>query len=129
MKSSGNTTRSAPSLAARARAARALAALLSTSPTVGFSWGSVILNSAVRSLIRYAHIGYNNNVPSRAGLQSPALDRSYALGDGKQPKGTGHQQCDADRRRSHVLDPPDLWVVIGGQAVGELFDRGIEELD
>src|ERR1700756_531096 len=129
MKSSGSTTSSAPSLAARARAARALTALPSTSPTVGLSWASVILNSAVRSLITYAHIGYNNNVPSRAGLQSPALDRSYALGDGKQPEDASHQQSDADRRRSHVLDPPDLRVVIGGQAIGELLDRGVEELD
>ena len=38
MNSSGNIIRSAPSAAARARAARALAALPSTSPMIGLSW-------------------------------------------------------------------------------------------
>src|ERR1700739_735674 len=102
MKSSGSTTSSAPSLAARARAARALTALPSTSPTVGLSWASVILNSAVRSLITYAHVGYNDNGPRRAAPQSPASDRSHALSDGKQPEQRRHQQHDADRGRTHV---------------------------
>ena len=44
MNSSGSTTRSAPSARALSRAARALAALPVTSPTVGFSWASVIVN-------------------------------------------------------------------------------------
>ena len=44
MNNSGNTTRSAPSALACARAARALAALPATSPTVGFNWASVIVN-------------------------------------------------------------------------------------
>src|SRR5215831_697403 len=98
MKSSENTIRSAPSAAALARAVRTLAALPSISPTAGLSWASVILNSALRSLITYAHIGYNKYAPWRAGLQSTALDRSYALGDGKQPEQAGHQQRNADRR-------------------------------
>src|SRR5581483_1231963 len=128
MNNSGNTTRSAPSVAARARAARALAALPSTSPTVGLSWASVIFNSAVRSFITYAHIGYNDNGPLREFGQSPASDRSHAFGDGKQPEQRGHQQHDADRGRAHVLDPADLRIVIHGQAVGQLFDRGVEQL-
>src|SRR5881275_2088069 len=43
MNSSGSTTRSAPSALALSRAARALAALPATSPTVGFNCASVIL--------------------------------------------------------------------------------------
>src|SRR6201995_528629 len=129
MNNSGSTTRSAPSAAARARAARALAALPSTSPTVGLSWASVILNSAVRSYITYAHIGYNDNGPQRAGLQSLASDRSHALSDGKQPEQRRHQQHDADRGRAHVLDPADLRIVVGGEPVGQFLDRGIEQLD
>src|SRR5215831_7876335 len=125
MKSSENTIKSAPSAAALTRAARTLAALPSMSPTVGLSWASVILNSALRSLITYAHIGYNKCAPWRAELQSPALERSYALGDGKQPKKAGHQKRHADRCRAHVLDPPDLQIMVGGQPIGEFFDRGI----
>ncbi|MHC2665849.1 hypothetical protein ACVINX_006634 [Bradyrhizobium diazoefficiens] len=30
---------------------------------------------------------------------------------------------------AHVLDLPDLLVVIQGQAIGELFHRGVEQLD
>src|SRR6266404_6369495 len=45
MNSSEKTTRSAPSARAFSRAARAFAALPATSPTVGFNWASVILNS------------------------------------------------------------------------------------
>src|SRR5580704_1312895 len=127
MNSSGSTRRSEPSAAAWARAARALAALPSISPTVGFSWASVILNSAVRSLITYAHIGYNNDGLCHGELQSPALDRSYALGEGKQPEQAGHYQRDADRGRSQILDSADLRIVIGGQPVGKLLDRGIEQ--
>src|SRR5215204_2987664 len=44
MNSSGSTRRSAPSALALSRAARAFAALPVTSPTVGFSWASVIVN-------------------------------------------------------------------------------------
>src|SRR5260221_2505226 len=51
MNNSGSTTRSAPSARAFARAARALAALPVTSPTVGFNWASVIENWALRSVI------------------------------------------------------------------------------
>src|ERR1700742_1608240 len=47
MNSSDSTRRSAPSARARARAARALAALPVTSPTVGFNWASVIENWAL----------------------------------------------------------------------------------
>src|ERR1700743_3694788 len=103
MNNSGSTTRSAPSAAARTRAARALAALPSTSPTVGLSWASVILSSVGRSVIPYAHIGYNEDAPRRPGLQTLGLDHTHALGDGKQPEQRGHQQHDADRGRAHVL--------------------------
>src|ERR1700736_5452424 len=51
MNISGSTIRSAPSACARARAARALAALPVTSPTVGFNWASVILNWAAGSVM------------------------------------------------------------------------------
>src|SRR3954471_4830953 len=44
MNNSGSTRRSAPSALALSRAARALAALPVISPTVGFSWASVIVN-------------------------------------------------------------------------------------
>src|SRR5206468_12183606 len=44
MNNSGSTTRSAPSALALSRATRALAALPVTSPTVGFSWASEIVN-------------------------------------------------------------------------------------
>src|ERR1700755_1873315 len=111
MNNSGSTTRSAPSAAARTRAARAFAAFPSTSPTVGLSWASVILNSAVRSFITYAHIGYNYNGLRLPLGQSPASDRSHALGDGEQPEQRGHQQHDADCGRAHILDPADLRIV------------------
>src|SRR5450755_1029057 len=51
MNNSGSTRRSAPSSAARARAARAFSALPATSPTVGFSWASVIANWLARSVM------------------------------------------------------------------------------
>ena len=57
------------------------------------------------------------------------LERAYAFGDSKQPECAGHQQRDADRGRTHVLDLADLWVVFGGEPVRELLDRGIEDLD
>src|SRR6266568_4588838 len=78
MNNSGNSTRSAPSADACARAARTLAALPSISPMVGLSWASVTANSL---------------------------------------------------RRSVMAALSDLLVVIHGQAVRELFDRGVEQLD
>src|SRR5271157_4824102 len=128
MKSSGNTTRSEPSEAAHVRATRTLAALPSTSPTVGLSWASVILNSAAPSLMTYAHFVHNYDAPP-LGPQSPLLDRAYALGDGKQPEQTADNEGDAHRCRAQILHPPDLRIVVRGQAVGELLDRGIEQLN
>src|ERR1700758_2300645 len=126
MNSSGNTTRSAPWAAARARAVRALAALPSTSPTVGLSWASVILNSAARSFMTYAHFIHNYGTPN-GWLQLPSLDRAYAFGDGEQPKQGADDQRDAHRGRAQILHPPDLRIVIRGQAVGELLDGRIEQ--
>src|SRR6516165_6908701 len=119
MKSSGNTRRSAPSAAALTRAARTLAALPSTSPTVGFSWASVILNSAVRSLMTYAHFVYKYDTP-RPLRQSPSSDRAYALGDGKQPEQGANNERNPHRRRAQILDAADLRIVSRRQAVGKL---------
>src|ERR1700749_2044511 len=107
MKSSGNTIRSAPSAVARSRAARTLAALPSTSPTVGFSWARVILNSAVRSLMTYAHFVYKYDAPHPL-RQSPSSDRAYALSDGKHPEQRADNQRNPHRRRAQILDPADL---------------------
>ena len=41
-------------------------------------------------------------------------DHAYALNDGKQPKHGSHKQGHSDRCRSHVLDPSNLLIVIGG---------------
>src|SRR6516225_8625047 len=108
MKSSEKTTRSAPSAAARARAARALAALPSTSPTVGLSWASVMMNWSVRSVMA---IRCTSVAPSAIARS----EHSHALGDGEQPEDAGHDQGDTDRRRAHVLDMLDLGIVIHGQ--------------
>src|SRR3954447_1912 len=154
MNNSGSTRRSAPSALALSRAARALAALPVTSPTVGFSWASVIVNlgsvmgrwclaqeqTANARFIAFsseAGTGSREENASKQKLRyavlirisTAYLERAYAFGDGKQPEGASHQQRDADRRRTHVLDPPDLRIVVGGEAVGELLDRGIEDLD
>ena len=48
---------------------------------------------------------------------------------GEQPEQPGHDKRDADRGGSHVLDPPDLRIMVGGQAIGEFFDRGVEQFD
>src|SRR5215472_3623798 len=128
MKSSGNTTRSAPSAAAFARPARALVALPSTSPTVGLSWASVILKSAARSFMTYTHFIHKYGAPT-VGLQLPSLDRAYAFGDGKQPKQGADDQRHAHRGRTQILHPPDLRIVISGQAVGELLDGGVQQLN
>src|SRR3569623_1659423 len=110
MNSSGKTTRSALAARAVSRAARALAALPATSPTGGLSCASVILNSA--SL-----------------MASPASDQPQPLDDRKNPEHARHQQRYADGGGAHVLDLTDLLVVLHGQAVGELLDRGVEQLD
>src|SRR6516225_1251948 len=122
MNSSGSTTRSAPSAAARARAVRALAALPSTSPTVGLSWASVMTNSWTASVMG----GWCTATRPTATL---ALDHAHAFGDGEEPEQAGHDQGQADRGRSHVLDVLDLLVAIGGQPVGQFLDRGVKEFD
>ena len=38
-------------------------------------------------------------------------------------------QRDADRGGAHVLDPPDLRIMVGGETVGELLDGGVEQFD
>src|SRR4051812_1678773 len=154
MNSSGSTTRSAPSAFALSRAARALAALPVTSPTVGFSWASEIVNlgsvmgamvprtranckCSLQSAFKRSDAGSREESASKQKLRyavlirisTAYLERAYAFGDGKQPERPAHQQRDADRRRPHVLDPPDLRIVVGGEPVGELLDRGIEDLD
>src|SRR4029079_6038388 len=154
MNSSGSTTRSAPSALALSRAARALAALPVTSPTVGFNWASEMVNlgsvmgrwclaqgqtandcfvafssevdagsreeNASKQKLRYAVL-----IPIRTAY----LERAYAFGDGEQPERAGHQQRDADGRRTHVLDLADLRIVFGGEPVSELLDRSVEDLD
>src|SRR6185503_13693713 len=154
MNNSGSTSRSAPSALALSRAARALAALPVTSPTVGFNWASAMVNlGSVMGLWCLAQeqtandcfVAFSSEVDTGSREENAAkqklryaalipistayLERAYAFGDGKQPERPGHQQRHADRRRPHVLDPPDLRVVGGGEPVGELLDRGIEDLD
>src|SRR5690242_10998606 len=113
MNNSGNSTRSAPSAMARERATRAFAALPSISPMVGLSWASVTANASKRSVMAAVL----------------ALEESQSLDDGDDPECAGHQQRDAHCGRAHVLDPADLLVVIHGQAIGELLDRSVEQLD
>src|SRR6185503_9801659 len=154
MNNSGSTSRSAPSAVALSRAARALAALPVTSPTVGFSWASAMVNlgsvmgrwclaqgqtandcfvafssevdtgsreeNASKQKLRYAVL-----IPTRTAY----LERAYAFGDGEQPERGSHQQRDADRRRTHVLDLADFRIVFGSKPVRKLLDRGIEDLD
>src|SRR5690349_7930615 len=112
MNSSESTSKSAPSDVACFRAARALAALPVTSPTTGLSCASVIVSwdlvmiafSPPRAIFAIAQYEHNS-------------DETHALGDGEQPRRTRDQQCDADRCRSHVLDPADLGIVVGGHAI------------
>src|SRR6476661_681160 len=154
MNSSGSTTRSAPSALALSRATRALAALPVTSPTVGFSWASEIVNlgsvmgrwclaeeqtanARFKAFSSEVGTGSHEENASKQKLRyavlilisTAYLERAYAFGDGKEPEGASHQQRDADRRRPHVLDPPDLRIVVGGEPVGQLLDGGIEDLD
>src|SRR5690349_2821665 len=154
MNNSGSTSRSAPSVLAWSRAARALAALPVTSPTVGFNCASVIVKlgsvmerwclaqeqTANARLVAFSSevgTGSRRENASKQKLRyavllrisTAYLERAYAFGDGEQPERPGHQQRDADRCRAHVLDPPDLRVVVGGQPVCELLDCGIENLD
>src|SRR3954451_7320090 len=154
MNNSGSTRRSAPSALALSRAARALAAFPVMSPTVGFSCASVIVNLgsvmgrwclAQEQTANARFIAFSSEVGTGSREENASkqklryavlirigtayLERAYAFGDGKQPEGASHQQRDADRRRAHVLDPPDLRIVVGGEPVGQLLDRGIEYLD
>src|SRR5579872_919903 len=124
MNNSGSRSRSASSACAFARAARALAALPAISPTVGFNWASVIENRSARSVM-----GGSCLVAAQtaiAWLDRAHLDRAHAFGDRKQPKQARGDERHADRGRTHVLDPPDLRIVVGGEAVGEFFDRRVE---
>src|SRR5271155_628329 len=120
MNNSDTITRSAPSALARARAARTFAALPATSPTVGFNWAKVIENWSARSVIGGSCLAYGQTTIA-------CSDNAYALGDREQPEQPRGDQRHADRGRTHVLDPPDLQVVVGGQAVGKLFDRRVEQ--
>src|ERR1700678_382081 len=122
MTNSGNTTRSAPAARACARAARALAALPATSPTAGFNWASVTVKWVAGSVMERWCL-------ARGQTAIAWSDRAYALGDGEQPEQARHDQRDAHRRRAHILDPADLRIMLGGQPVGELLDRGIEQFD
>src|SRR3954463_5738902 len=154
MNNSGSTRRSAQSALALSRAARALAAFPVMSPTVGFSWASVIVNLgsvmgrwclAQEQTANARFIAFSSELGTGSREENASkqklryavlirigtayLERAYAFGDGKQPERACHQQRDADRRRTHVLDPPDLRIVVGGEPVGELLDRSIENLD
>src|SRR4029450_12327642 len=142
MNNSGSTTRSAPSAFARSRATRALAALPVMSPTVGFSWASVIVNlgsvmgrwclaqeqtanARFKALSGEVGTGSREENASKQKLRyavlirisTAYLERPSAFGDDKRPDRPGPQQRDADRRRSDVLDPPDLPIVVGGEPV------------
>src|SRR5689334_12297264 len=140
MNSSGSTRRSAPSVLAWSRAARALAALPVTSPTVGFNCASVIVkvgsvmgrwclaqeqtaNARFVALSREVDTGSRKENASKQKLRyavliqisTAYLDRAHAFGEGEQPECAGHQECNADGRRPHVLDLTDLRIVVGGQ--------------
>src|SRR5271167_4101666 len=105
MNNSDITTRSAPSACARARAARTFAALPVTSPTVGFNCASVIAKLSVIERWCSAH----------GQTAIACLDKTYALGEREQPEQARGNQRHADRGRTHVLDPPDLRIVLGRQ--------------
>jgi hypothetical protein len=47
-------------------------------------------------------------------IRTAYLNSAYAFGEGEQPESAGDQQRDADRGRPHVLDLPDLRIVVGG---------------
>src|SRR6202012_232480 len=98
MNNSESTIRSAPSALARARAARALAALPATSPIVGFNWASVMENWSARSVMSGSCLGC-----AKSAIASS--DNAHALGEREQPENAGGEQRHADRRRTHVLDP------------------------
>src|SRR5689334_20795462 len=117
MNSSGKATRSAPSRCASARAARAFSMLPARSPTVGLSCATAIASrSAGREfMVHRAHQSISNE--------------AEALGERKKPGGARDDQGEPDRGRADVLDPADLRIDLTVDAVGELFDRGVEELD
>src|SRR6188474_713002 len=121
MNNSGSTRRSAPSALALSRAARALAALPVTSPTVGFSWASAIVNlgsvmgrwclaqeqtanARFKAFSSEVGTGSRKENASKQKLRyavlipirTAYLDCAYAFGEGEQPEGAGHQQRDAD---------------------------------
>src|SRR4051794_24699093 len=117
MKSSGKATRSAPSRCASARAARAFSVLPARSPTVGLSWATAIASrSDGREFM--VHRAYQS-----------ISDEADALGEREKPSETCDDQSKPDRGRADVLDPADLRIDLAVDPVGELFDRGVEELD
>src|ERR1700729_1525138 len=128
MNNSDSITRSAPSARARSRAARTFAALPLTSPMVGLSWAKVIENWSARSVMNGSCLACAQTAIVRSD-DTHASDNAHALGDRKQPEQPGGNQRHADRGRPHVLDPPDLQIVLGSQAIGELLDRRIEQFD
>ena len=114
MNSSGKTSRSARSDTACFRAARAFAALPVTSPTMGLSWASVIVSWVALVMIAFSPLRQKSAIAQ----YEHKSDETYALCDGEQPDPSGDHQRDADGRRPHVLDPADLLVVVGRQAIG-----------
>ena len=69
---------------------------------------------------------------SRAGTPVAARDASdqpTAYGERGEPRQAGEADGAEHRRRAIVLDPADGIVVLGRDMVGQLFDRGVEELD
>src|SRR3954471_6733963 len=57
------------------------------------------------------------------------LNKPQPLGDSAKPCEPRDGQCDADRRRTHVLDAADIRMMRGGDVIGKSFDRTIEQLD
>jgi hypothetical protein len=57
------------------------------------------------------------------------LKETHAFSDGTGPGQTDDEQHHADCSRAHILDVPDLRIVIGRKSVRQFFDRGIQKLN
>src|SRR5438128_1671324 len=120
MNISGNATRSAPCAAAAARARRTLSALPPTSPTVGLSCASAIFR---RSAGR-ACMASMSRAAAASGNRAHS-DDAQPFRQRNEPDEAGDHDRDADGGRAHVLDPPDLGILLRVHMVAELLDRGV----
>ena len=126
MNSSGSATRSAPSRAACARARRALSALPAMSPTVGLSCAIAIARrSGGRAFMRLG-LARRGGGPQSAQRQQTSPRRSASARSQTAPASSSARPTAAEPMS---LTRPICGSIARRHPVGELFDRGVEELD